>query len=297
MSDDALTIFLQTAVNGLAAGAVYAGLAMALAVIYRGTRVVNFAQADIAMVLTFVFWATVRAGAPWYVALAASIVTAVALGVLVERLILRPLVGEPLFTVVMATIGLGTILQGVTSIMWGHDTYRLPELFPGTVRFGGISLLATHVFSMVIALAMLLALIAFLRGSRAGLAMRATASDQEAAQLMGIRVTKVFGLIWIIAGVISVGAGLALGYSQFLSSGMGGFILKIFPAIILGGLDSVVGVFLGGLAIGMFVSFAGVYMSDLFGGAASEIVSYLLTFLILMVRPYGFLGSRQIERV
>jgi branched-chain amino acid transport system permease protein len=127
--------------------------------------------------------------------------------------------------------------------------------------------------------------------------MRATASDQATAQLMGIRITRVFALIWCIAGLISVGAGLALGYSQFLSSGMGGFILKVFPAIILGGLDSVAGVFLGGLAIGTFVSFAGVYLGGLFGGASSEIVSYLLTFIILMVKPYGFFGSRQIERV
>lgn len=297
MTDGAMGIFLQTLVGGLAAGAVYSGLAMALAVIYRGTRVFNFAQADIAMVLAFVFWATMRSGAPWYVALAASIVVAVAMGWSIERLILRPLVGEPLFTVVMATIGLSTILQGVTGILWGHDTYRLPDFFPGSIRLGEVSILLTNVFSIVVAVVMLLALIGFLHGSRAGLAMRATASDQETAMLMGIRVTRVFALIWIVAGLISVGAGLALGYSQFLSSNMGGFILKIFPVVILGGLDSIAGVFFGGLVIGLCVSFAGVYLNDLFGGASSEIVSYLLTFLILIFRPYGFFGSREIERV
>jgi len=297
MDSESLTTLMQTVVNGLAVGAVYAALGMAVAVIYRGTRVVNFAQADIAMVLTFVFWFVMGRGLPWYAALASSLVAAVLVGLLIERLILRKLVGEPLFTVVMATIGLSTILQGLAGILWGHDTYRLPEIFSGSFKVSGVSLLKTHLFSIVVASAMLAVLAVFLSRSRTGLAMRATSSDQDTAQLMGIRINRISALIWIIASLISVGAGLALGYSQFLSLAMGGFILKIFPAIILGGLDSLGGVFIGGLAIGLCVSFAGTYMGGLFGGASSEMVSYLLTFLILMVKPYGLFGARQIERV
>ena len=297
MDNSPLIVFVQTAANGLAVGAVYSALAMALAVVYRGTRVVNFAQADIAMVLTFIFWFVMIKGLPWYVALAASLAGAVLMGALIERLILRRLVGEPLFTVVMATIGLSTILQGLAGIVWGHETYRLPDIFSGTFSFGGISLLKTHLFSMLISSAMLALLAIFLSRSRTGLAMRAASSDQDTAQLMGIRINRVSALVWIIASLISVGAGLALGYSQFLSLALGGFILKIFPAIILGGLDSLGGVFIGGLVIGLCVSFAGTYLGGLFGGASSEIVSYLLTFLILMIKPYGLFGSRQIERV
>jgi len=292
-----MTFFFQTLVNGLAVGALYAAMAMSLSVIYKGTRVVNFAQGDIAMVLTFVFWFTIGRGMPWYIGLSASLVLAIVLGMLVERLVLRPLIGEPLFTVVMATVGLATILQGLTGIIWGHDTYRLPDIFPGSLEVAGVSLLMTHIFSMVVSLGMLILIVVFLHRSRTGVAMRATASDQDAAQLMGIRINNVFALIWIISGIISVGAGLALGYSQFLSVGMGGFILKVFPAIILGGLDSITGVFLGGLSIGVFISFASVYMGGLFGGASSEIISYMLTFLILMFKPYGFFGTREIERV
>lgn len=295
--DVSLVTFLQTVINGLAVGAVYASLGMALAVIYRGTRVLNFAQADIAMVMAFVFWSVMRNEWPWYVAILASLVTALAVGLLIERLILRKLVGEPLFTVVMATVGLSTILQGLSGMLWGHDTYRMPDLFSGSVRFGGISLLNTHIFSIVIASTMLALLTAFLTRSRSGLAMRATSSDQDTAQLMGIRINRISALIWIIASLISVGAGLALAFGQFLSLSMGGFILKIFPAIILGGLDSIGGVFIGGFAIGLIVSFAGTYLGNLFGGASSEIVSYLMTFLILMFKPYGLFGSREIERV
>ncbi|MES2537213.1 MAG: branched-chain amino acid ABC transporter permease [Pseudomonadota bacterium] len=297
MDISSLTTFGQTVINGLAVGAVYSALAMALAVVYRGTRVVNFAQADIAMVVTFVFWFAMRGGLPWYVALMASLAAAVLMGLFIERLILRKLVGEPLFTVVMATIGLSTILQGLSGMVWGHDTYRLPDLFTGSFTFWGMSLLKTHLFSMIVASAMLVVLMVFLSRSRTGLAMRATSSDQDTAQLMGIRINSISALIWIIACLISVGAGLALAYSQFLSLATGGFILKIFPAIILGGLESLGGVFIGGLIIGLCVSFAGTYMGGLFGGASSEIVSYLLTFLILMIKPYGLFGARQIERV
>jgi branched-chain amino acid transport system permease protein len=287
----------QTLLNGLAVGALYAGLGMALAVIYRGTRVLNFAQADVAMVTAFVYWSAMRSELPWYVAILASLVTAVMVGWLIERLILRRLVGEPLFTVVMATVGLSTILQGLSGIVWGHETYRLPDMLSGSVRIGSVSLLQTHVFSIVVAVATLVALTLFLSRSRTGLAMRAASSDQDTARLMGIRINRISALIWIIASLISVGAGLSLAYGQFLSLSMGGFILKIFPAIILGGLDSIVGAFVGGIAIGLVVSLAGTYMGGLFGGASSEIVSYLLTFLILMVKPYGLFGRRQIERV
>lgn len=297
MDNSPILIFVQTVVNGLAVGAVYAALAMALAVVYRGTRVVNFAQADIAMVLTFIFWFVMGRGLPWYVALLGSLVAAVAVGMLIERLVLRRLVGEPLFTVVMATIGLSSILQGITGFTFGHDTYRLPEILGGTVSYLGIYVLKTHLFSMAVACAMLILVTAFLLRSRTGLAMRATSSDQDTAQLMGIRINRVSALVWIIGCLISVGAGLALGYSQFLSLAMGAFILKIFPAIILGGLDSLGGVFIGGLIIGLCVSFAGTYMTGLFGGASSEIVSYLLTFVVLMIRPYGLFGAKEIERV
>lgn len=292
-----MTVLLQTLLNGLVAGTLYAALGMAFAVIYRGTKVINFAQADIAMILTFVFWTVARAGIPWPLAVAAALATAVAIGLVVERLILRPLVGEPLFTVVMATIGLSTVLQGLAGMIWGHDTYRLPDFFKGAFSVAGLSLLKSHLFSLALAVVMLTAVMLFLRASRAGLAMRATASDQDTARLMGIRIHRTFALTWITAGFISLGAGLALGFTQFLATEMGHFILKVFPALILGGMDSVGGVFLGGLLVGVFTSLAGSYLGGLTGGGSEELIAYLLTFLILMVKPYGLFGTQQVERV
>lgn len=294
---EGLGVLLQTVANGLTTGALYSALAMAIAVIYRGTQVVNFAQADIAMMLTFVFWTALRVGAPWYAALALAVALAVVLGLVVERLILRPLVGEPLFTVVMATIGLSTVLQGSAGLIWGHETYRLPDFFPGSLSWGSISVLRTNVFSIVLAGAILAVTLLFLQRSRSGLAMRATAADQDTAQLMGIRINRMFAQIWTLAGLISLGAGIALAFSQFLATEMGGFILRVFPALILGGLDSIGGVFLGGLIVGLLTSLAGAYLGGLMGGGTEEVVSYVLTFLILMLRPYGLFGTPEVERV
>lgn len=290
---------LQGLFDGISVGALYAALAMALALVFRGTSVLNFAQADIAMVTVFVFYSIYVADGQWWFAVPAAVAAGVVIALIVERLVLRPLTGQPLFTVVMATIGLSTMLLGLAGIIWGHDTQSL-DLFQGSVIVGPVVMLHSRLFAIVVAVVTLVGLLAFLRFSRHGLAMRATAISGDHAQLMGIRITRSHALIWIIAAVISFGAGLAIGGTQFVSTGMGAFILLVFPALILGGLDSIGGAFLGGLMIGVITSLVSSYGGALLGGWAQGVedsLTYLLTFLILMVRPYGLFGTKEIERV
>ena len=289
----------QTLFDGVSVGALYASLGMALALVFRGTSVLNFAQADIGMVTVFVFYTVYVGGGQWWLAVPAAIIVGVIIALIVERLVLRPLTGQPLFTVVMATIGLSTMLLGLAGIIWGHDTERL-NIFRGSVSIASVVMPYSRLFAIAVAVVSLVALLSFLRFSRQGLAMRATAISGDHAQLMGIRITRSHALIWVIAAVISFGAGLAIAGTQFLSTGMGAFILLVFPALILGGLDSIGGAFLGGLIIGVLTSLVSSYGRLVLGDWAQGIeasLTYVLTFLILMIRPYGLFGSKEIERV
>lgn len=203
----------QTLFDGVSVGALYASLGMALALVFRGTSVLNFAQADIGMVTVFVFYTVYVGGGQWWLAVPAAIIVGVIIALIVERLVLRPLTGQPLFTVVMATIGLSTMLLGLAGIIWGHDTERL-NIFRGSVSIGSVVMPYSRLFAIAVAVVSLVALLSFLRFSRQGLAMRATAISGDHAQLMGIRITRSHALIWVIAAVISFGAGLAIGGTQ-----------------------------------------------------------------------------------
>lgn len=294
-----MTQLLQALFDGVSVGALYASLGMALALVFRGTSVLNFAQGDIAMVTIFVFFTVYSAGGGWWFAIPAGLFVGVAVALLVERLVLRPLSGQPIFTIVMATIGLSSIIVGVAGIIWGHDTEAL-NLFNGSITIGSVVLLYERLFSVAVAVVTAVGLLAYLRFSRQGLAMRATASSPDGAQLMGVRITRSHALVWCIAAIISLGAGLSIGSQQFVSTAMGGFILLVFPALILGGLDSIGGAFLGGMAIGIITSLVSSFGGPLLGEWAQGVedsLTYLLTFAILMLRPYGLFGSREIERV
>lgn len=294
-----MTQLLQTLFDGISVGALYASLGMALALVFRGTGVLNFAQGDIAMVTVFVFYSIFVIDGQWWFAILAAVLVGILMALMVERLVLRPLNGQPLFTVVMATIGLSTMLVGIAGIIWGHDTKAL-NIFEGSSELGSLVMLHSRIFAILVAVVTLVSLLAFLRLSRQGLAMRATAISGDHAQLMGIRITRSHALIWIIAALISFGAGLSIGGMQFMSTGMGAFLLLVFPALILGGLDSIGGAFIGGLTIGLITALVSTYGSYVLGDWAQGVedsLTYVLTFLILMVRPYGLFGTKEIERV
>ena len=236
---------------------------------------------------------------PLWAALALTIGCSVVLGLLMERLILRPMIGEPIIALIMVTLGLSSILRAVVQGIWGTDTQPFPEAFTGApVMIGPLPVARGYLASVLCVAALLVMFTGFFRYSRQGIAMRATAFSQQVALSMGISVKRIFALSWSIAAVVSAIGGILLGS---LRGGVDGSLaligLKALPVVILGGLDSVGGAIVGGLIVGVLENLSGGYLDPIFGGGVKEVAPFVVLVLILMVKPYGLFGKVKIERV
>ena len=290
-----MDIFLQLTVSGLSTGMVYALAAAGFVVIYKASDVINFAQGDLLLLGTYlVFFAVAQVGMPWSVGVPATIALAVAVALAIERLVLRPLVGEPVISMIMVTIGLSSILRGAVNAIWGPAPRSFDSFLPeGDVAVGPAVLSAGRLLSIPIALAVLAALWLFFRHARDGIAMRAIADDQQAALSMGISIPRVFGVAWALAAASAAIGGIMLGDIVGVSPNVASIGLRVFPVVILGGLDSIRGAVAGGAVIGLLEVYTGGYV----GHGLSLIVPYAVLILVLMVRPYGLFGKEIIERV
>jgi branched-chain amino acid transport system permease protein len=295
-----VTFFLNLAVTGLVVGSVYALVAMGFVLIFKASRVVNLAQGEFLMVgayacLSLLVWAAL----PYPAAVLGTLVFAVLLALVVERLVLRPMIGEPILSVVMVTIGISSILRAAVQAAYGTDIRAYPELFSGTpLRLAGVAITPAYAGAFVAVLILMGLLSLFFKHSKAGVAMRATAFDQQVALSMGISVKRMFALAWAIAAVVSAIGGIFLGNMRGGVDGSIAFIgLKVIPVVILGGLDSLTGAFFGGLIVGVLENLTGGYLDAFVGGGAKEVAPFILLILILMIRPYGLFGTEEIERV
>jgi branched-chain amino acid transport system permease protein len=298
-----LDVFLTTLVRGLATGSLYALLAAGFVVIYRATDVVNFAQPSL-MVLGAYFTAyfTRSVGVPFALSIVLAMLVVALIAAISERIALRPMVGEPPFAAAMVTVGLFIVLTIIANRLIGPQVLTVGDPW-------GLEIADLGLFRMRVADGWRIGLTAvafvtvglFLWKSRIGLAMRATSLDQEVALAQGVNVGKMFGLSWILAGLLAGLAGMMVG-----SGGMGvdqttAFVaLKALPVIILGGLDSMKGAYIAGLIIGVAESFARAYASTLVpyvGSNFDVVVPYLIMVLVLMVRPYGLFGTPEVQRV
>ncbi len=290
-----MDIFLQLTVSGLSNGMVYALAAAGFVVIYKASDVINFAQGDLLLLGTYlVFFAIAQTGMPWSVGVLATILLAVAVALAIERLVLRPLVGEPIISMIMVTIGLSSILRGAVNAIWGPSPRSFESFLPaGDIVIGPAVLSADRVLSIPIALAVLAALWLFFRHTRDGIAMRAIADDQQAALSMGISIPRVFGVAWGLAAASAAIGGIMLAGIVGVSPNVAQVGLRVFPVVILGGLDSIRGAVIGGAVIGLLEVYTGGYV----GHGLSLIVPYVVLILVLMVRPYGVFGKEIIERV
>jgi branched-chain amino acid transport system permease protein len=288
-------LFLEFSVVGIAGGGVLALIALGFVLIYKGTRVVNFAMGEFMMVGAYLFYTThVAWKLHWAAALAATLAGIAALGAIVERSILRPLSGQPVIAVVMATIGLGTILHGLADAVWGGANLALPELLPRKPFFLGDILIPGQVlWSFVVACALIAAFLAYFRYSRTGVAMRAAATDPATAYTMGIDVRSTSRLTWVLAGLTGAVAGIVVASMTSLSPSLGNVALGVLAVIILGGLDSVLGAIVAGLVIGWLEAVTVGFI----GGKARDVVPYGVVLVILMLRPHGLFGTREIERL
>ena len=243
----------------------------------------------------YVFYAF-AAGMAWpvWAAIAGAVAVSAVLGAVVERVTIRPMLGESPISVFMITVGLASILVGVVELIWTADQRRLPEFMPRAPVMVGEAFVAPKVFyGFWVALALVLLVLAVFRYWRGGVALRATASDQGAAYAMGINVPRVFSLSWAAAGAIAAVSGVIVGAIGGISSSMGVFGLSVLVVVIVGGLDSVAGALVGGIFIGLLEAWAGAYL----GGEYKLLATFVVLVAVLMMRPYGLFGTREIERL
>ncbi len=295
-----INFFLQLVINGVVVGSVYALVALGFVIIFKSTSVVNFAQGEFLLLGAYISLAVVgQTSMPFWVAVVVTLLFSVALGMLIERLILRPMIGEPVISVIMVTLGLSSILKAVVQGIWGTDTRPFPEIFPSTpVQIGPLPVSQGYIYSVVCVAILLLLFTLFFKYSRAGIAMRATAFSQQVAQSMGISVRRMFALAWAIAAVVSAIGGILLGGVRGgVDAALAAIGLKVIPVVILGGLDSIIGAIVGGLIVGVLENLAGGYLDPIFGGGVKEVAPFVVLVLILMIKPYGLFGKVHIDRV
>jgi branched-chain amino acid transport system permease protein len=294
-----MEFFVDLITNGLLVGLMYALVALGFVLIYKATSIINFAQGDLVMFAGYIAAVLLSIqGVSIWVMVPLLAVAMVLLGFVLERGILRPMVGQPLVSVIMVTIGLSFALQGLVAIFWGASTKNLPLPVPIEPYIVGPAFISPiNVVAAAIAIVFLVAFGLFFTRSRLGVAMRAVADDQQASMVVGIKVPWVFALSWAIAGLAAAAGGIIWGNMLGVDTLLALVGLKVFPVVILGGLDSIPGAIIGGLIMGAVESLAAGYLDPYVGGGTKDFVPYVLMILVLFFRPYGFFGHETIERV
>ncbi|WP_122263004.1 branched-chain amino acid ABC transporter permease [Ornithinimicrobium cerasi] len=287
--------FVSMLAYGLADGAILALAALGFVLIYKATSVINFAQGEFLLVGAYMFYtAFVVLRLPLLLAVVVGVVVATVIGVLVERLILRPMIGESPISIIMVTIGLSSLLRALVQMFYGTSVKPMPKILPtGSVDILGATVPLNRLLVIVVAAVVLTAFTIFFRRSRHGIAMRAVADDQQAAMTMGISVRRIFAMAWALAGVSALIAGVLLADISAVDQNLAAFGLLVFPVVILGGLDSVPGTIVGGIIIGLLKQGTAVYWEP----GLATVVPYVVLVLILLVKPYGLFGETRIERV
>lgn len=293
MSD--FLFFLEVSLAGLGSGALLSLTALAFVLIYKATQVINLAISEILMMGAYIFFAF-AAGlglSPW-LALPLAIAGGGVIGGIVERGVIRRMLGESPISIFMVTVGLGSVLVGLVEFIWGANPRTLPDFIGSAPVFLGELYVSRKIaVGFCVAAAVIAIFLVLFRYWRGGVALRATASDQAAAYSCGINVPAVFSLSWIIGCGAAAGAGVLLGAIGGISPTMGAFGLSALVVVIVGGMDSVAGALIAGLVIGLVEAWAGTYL----GGEYKSVSTFLILILMLMVRPYGLFGTREIERL
>jgi len=283
--------------SGLSMGSIYALVALGFVLIYKATSILNLAQGEFLMVgAYFCLSLTLDFGLGFVASFLLTMVFSVILGLAVERLVLRPLIGEPIISVIMVTLGLTYIMRGLVIMIWGNDIRQF-NIFPDQpIDFWGVKLTYLYLYSMGISFALLIFFAIFFKYARTGVFMRAVADHQTAAQSMGISVKKVFAMSWCIAAVVSSIGGILVGNIAGVGVDLSYIGLKVLPAVILGGLDSILGAIIGGLIVGVLEFLSAGYL-DPYIPAINEVFPFIVLVLVLMIKPYGLFGTEEIERV
>jgi branched-chain amino acid transport system permease protein len=272
-----------------------------LVLIYKSSRVFNFAQGHMMMVGAFIaWWFTDSMEWSIWVSFVAAVGVAVGLGLVIERVVLRPLIGQPILATIMMTLALAQVLQGGAILFFGAHQRSLPQMFPlQPIILGDVRLKMNLVLAFAIAMLGFAVFVFFFRFTRAGLAMRAAAEDHQLAQSVGLRVPRIFGLAWAIAGVVATIGGVLIASISGVETNLAIIGLKAFPAVLFGGLESIPGAIIGGLTVGILENLAAGLPQDaaLRSMHLGEITPYVFMLLVLLVRPDGLFGLKRIERI
>jgi len=288
-------MFFQQLISGMALGSIYALIALGFVIIYKATEVINFAQGELMVWGAFIaLTLTTSMGLPLWLSFVLSLFFMALFGILLEVLAIRPLVGKPIFSIVMATIGLSFVLRHLAGIIWSYDNFRFPSIFPRQPFSLGLTTIASsHLGIICTSFALMGLLYGFFRFTSLGLAMRATQQNQLGASIVGVGVKRIFSLTWALAAMLGAIAGILIAPVQFLNVNLGYLGLKAFPAAVLGGFGSIPGAIVGGLIIGVSENLAGTFLATW----VREIFAYIILLVILMIRPQGIFGIQEKKRV
>lgn len=294
-----MDLFVQLMVTGTLVGSIYALVALGWTLIYKSSGVLNLAMGELTLIGAYVCLTFYNWGIPFPLAILGSLIMGGVLGLLVERLVLRPLIGEPILTVIMVTVGMSFLFRGLVGLIWGTDTQVFtPPVFPAEpIRAGPITISPVFLGGFVAALILLVIFAWFFRRTRWGLAMQATADDQMAALSLGVSAKLVYAIAWAIAFMAAGVGGIFLGIINGLNVSVSFLGLLVLPAVVLGGLNSVPGAIVGGVLIGILQNLAGGYLDQLIPGGIKEVFPLAFMAVVLLFKPYGLWGWQKIERV
>jgi branched-chain amino acid transport system permease protein len=295
---------IEILLNGLSMGAIYALLALGFVLIYKSTGVINFAQGELAMVGAFICYSfATLMNIPYLYAFLVALIGGLILGAIVYQTFFRTMVGEPLFSTIMVTVGLASILTCLAGLIWGHDVYSLNSPFTDKViHIGNITFAQGSAYTIVVSVVLFVIFILFFNRSLLGISMRGTAEDPDTAGLMGINVKKIHMVAWALGALVAAVAGMFLAEQSFVRLSMSHTGIKAMSAAILGGMESVSGAILGGVIIGVVEGLAANYLSgmevgDFHFGDIKDVAAFVIMIIVLMIRPHGIFGKEKVERV
>jgi branched-chain amino acid transport system permease protein len=293
-----LSFAVPLVVDGVLVGLMYSLIAIGFVLIYKATDAINFAQGEFVMFAGIAAAAFTAIGANFWIALGLTIILMIVSSFVLERAVLRPLVGRAVISVVMATIGVAAIIRGLGPLVFGIGTRSIPLPFSEKpLMLGSVMIPPIQLAGAVVSVGFVIAFTWLFTKSRAGMAMRAVADSQNVAMAMGINVPRYFAYAWALAGIVSAIGGVFWGTLLGADNQLALIGMKVFPVVILGGLDSIAGAVVGGILVGVLENLTAGYLDQYVGGGMKDLVPYLVMIIVLMFRPYGLFGKKRIERI
>lgn len=296
-----MTFFLQLVITGFGLGMVYALIAIGFVIILKCSKAFNIAQGHFVMIggyLGFTFLVTFNM--PVWASLLAAIAAASIMGFLIERLTLRPLIGQPVLAIIMMTIALGTVLDGIATLAWGSEYKTYHGVLPNiNLKLGELSVPSETLIGIILSIIVVTVLMMLFRYTKIGLGMRATAEDEQVVQSVGIRVTTVYAISWVIACVVGVISGILLGGVSGVSTALAEAGMRSFAVVLLGGIDSIGGAIVAGISLGILENIASGYLDPLLpsGGGLANVFPFIVIIIVLIFKPHGLFGMARIDRI